>query len=167
MTHQTRPTPLRRLGLAAAAGFAALLTLVLTAGGAPAASPRPLARAASTPLSLRADSARVTQPQGLSPAQIRAAYALPVTGARHQTVAIVSAYDAPDLQSDLAAYDKRFGLPACTYANGCVRKLNEAGNASPLPGSDLTGGNWVTESSLGRRSGPRHLPVLPDPRRRG
>jgi hypothetical protein len=64
-------------------------------------------------------------------------------------VAIVSAYDDRGLQSDLAAYDRRFKLPSCTTKNGCIRKLNESGQAGSLPGTDPTGGQWITESALG------------------
>jgi hypothetical protein len=85
----------------------------------------------------------------LTPADIHAAYALPNTGAAHQTIAVVSAYDDPAAQADLNDYTKRFGIPACTTANRCFRKLNEAGAASPLPGPDPTGGQEVTESSVG------------------
>jgi hypothetical protein len=98
------------------------------------------------PLSLVAHAA--SSPQALTPAIIHAAYSLPTTGARGQVIAIVSAYDAPSIQKDLNAYDKRFGLPACTAANKCLRKLNEQGQPSPLPPAD-TSGTWVTESSLG------------------
>ncbi|MEA2141363.1 MAG: hypothetical protein QOC91_1462 [Solirubrobacteraceae bacterium] len=32
-------------------------------------------------------------------------------------------------------FSAQFGLPACTEANGCFRKVNQAGNPSPLPAS--------------------------------
>ena len=85
----------------------------------------------------------------LTPGQIHAAYSLPRTGAAHQTIAVVSAYDDPDVQADLNAYTRRFGIPACTAANGCFRKLNQSGSASPLPPRDPTGGLFITESSVG------------------
>lgn len=85
----------------------------------------------------------------LTPNQIHAAYALPKTGARHQTIAIVSAYDDPDVQADLNDYTKRFGIPACTTAKRCFRILNQNGTPSPLPQRDPTGGVFITESSVG------------------
>jgi hypothetical protein len=94
-----------------------------------------------------ATAARTTQP--LTPGQIRSAYALPSRGARGQTIAIVTAYDNPYAASDLAAYAKRYGVPACTAASGCFRKLNQTGHSSPLPVLDPTGGNWITEAALG------------------
>ena len=80
---------------------------------------------------------------------IHGVYALPARGARGQTIAVVSAFDDPHLQADLSAYDRRFGLPPCTFQNKCLRKLNESGKPSPLPGTDATGGMWITESALG------------------
>ena len=32
-------------------------------------------------------------------------------------------------------FSAQFGLPACTEANGCFRKVNQTGDASPLPAS--------------------------------
>jgi hypothetical protein len=96
-----------------------------------------------------AGTAAATTSRGLTPQQIQTAYGLPTRGLKSQTVAIVSAFGDPDVNSDLAAYDKRFHLPACTTKNGCVRKLNENGKSSPLPATDSITDQWVTESALG------------------
>jgi hypothetical protein len=88
-------------------------------------------------------------PQPLSPFQIRRAYGLPRYGAHNQTVAIISAFDDPTAQSDLAAYDRYFGLPACSESNGCLKIFNQEGQSSPLPGPDVTEGDWITESAIG------------------
>src|SRR5581483_8703908 len=85
----------------------------------------------------------------LTPGEIHRAYGLPSTGAAHQTIAIVSAYDDPHVQNDLSAYTRRFGIPACTVANGCFRVLNQSGSTGPLPQKDPTGGTFITESSVG------------------
>jgi hypothetical protein len=85
----------------------------------------------------------------LSPADFHSIYALPTTGAAHQTIAIVSAFDDPEVQSDLNAYTKAFKIPACTVSDGCFRELNQSGAAAPLPAPDPTGGTWLTESSVG------------------
>lgn len=61
-----------------------------------------------------------------------------------QTIAIVDSYDDPTVESDLAAYDQQFGLPACTRANGCLTVVNENGGTN-LPGLDT---NWALEISL-------------------
>jgi hypothetical protein len=72
----------------------------------------------------------------LSPSEILSAYGL--TGATPptpQTIALVDAYDDATIEHDLEVFDKQFGLPACTAANGCLRKVNQNGKASPLPAS--------------------------------
>ncbi len=72
----------------------------------------------------------------LSPASILTAYGLNgATPPSTQTIALVDAYDDATIASDLAVFDSRFGLPACTEANGCFRKVNESGNTLPLPAS--------------------------------
>jgi hypothetical protein len=83
----------------------------------------------------------------LTPQSLHAAYALPVEtpASTLQTVAIVDAFDDPTAEADLAVYDEQFGLPPCTAANGCFRKVNEQGHASPLPHKD---GEWAGEISI-------------------
>ncbi|HEU5379677.1 MAG TPA: peptidase S8 [Ktedonobacteraceae bacterium] len=86
-----------------------------------------------------------SSPQGLNPADLRAAYKLPSTTAGSgQTVAIVDAMDDPNAESDLATYRSQFGIPACTTANGCFRKVNQSGGTS-FPASDV---GWAEEISL-------------------
>jgi subtilase family serine protease len=83
---------------------------------------------------------------GLAPADLQSAYALPSgTAGAGQTVAIVDAQDDPNAEADLATYRSNFGLPACTTANGCFRKVNQNGATSPLPTSDA---GWGGEISL-------------------
>jgi subtilase family serine protease len=84
------------------------------------------------------------KPAGYGAADIRSAYALPDTGTG-QTVAVVDAYDNPNAEADLAAYRAQYGLPPCTTANGCFRKVNQAGKAGPLPPPDT---GWGLEISL-------------------
>jgi subtilase family serine protease len=82
----------------------------------------------------------------LNPADLQSAYKLNgATGGSGQTVAIVDAFDDPNAESDLAVYRSQFGLPPCTTANGCFRKVNQAGQASPLPRRNAS---WGTEISL-------------------
>jgi subtilase family serine protease len=61
-----------------------------------------------------------------------------------QTIAIVDAFDDPTAESDLATYDTQFGLPACTTANGCFRKVNQTGGTTYPGESD----GWAFEISL-------------------
>ncbi|MFL6056991.1 MAG: putative Ig domain-containing protein, partial [Actinoallomurus sp.] len=84
-------------------------------------------------------------PSGFGPADLQSAYALPSSSAGSgQTVAIVDAYDDPNAESDLATYRSQYGLPACTSASGCFKKVNENGGTS-LPTADS---GWAEEESL-------------------
>ena len=85
-----------------------------------------------------------TTPSGLTPADLKAAYAIP-TSTSTATIAIVDAQDDPDAEADLGTYRKQFGLSACTTANGCFKKVNEKGQASPLPTAST---DWAGEIML-------------------
>jgi subtilase family serine protease len=86
-------------------------------------------------------------PGYLTPELLHAAYALPdeTAASQAQTIAVVDAFDDPSAEADLGVYDAQFGLPACTSANGCFRKVNEEGLASPLPRKN---GGWASEESI-------------------
>ena len=84
-------------------------------------------------------------PAGYGPADLRSAYNLTSTGSGAMTVAIVDAYDGPTAESDLAQYRSTYGLPPCTTANGCFRKVNQSGQVSPLPKADP---GWASEIAL-------------------
>jgi hypothetical protein len=84
-------------------------------------------------------------PAGFGPSSLDSAYKLSSSGGAGQTVGIVDAMDDPNAESDLATYRTQFGLPACTTANGCFKKVNQTGQASPLPASDT---GWAGEISL-------------------
>jgi hypothetical protein len=89
-------------------------------------------------------------PVGYGPSSLQSAYNLTLAAAasgKGQTVAIVDAYDDPDAESNLAVYRAQYGLPPCTTANGCFDKVNQEGEASPLPAAAGTTG-WATEESL-------------------
>ena len=73
---------------------------------------------------------------GYGPADLADAYKWPFAPSADwvgngQTVAIVDAYDNPNAEADLSAYRAQFGLPACTSANGCFRKVNQRGGSTP------------------------------------
>jgi Putative Ig domain len=81
---------------------------------------------------------------GYGPADLRSAYKLqPATSTA--TVAIIDAYDDPAAEADLTVYRAQYGLPACTTANGCFRKLNQTGSTSPMPAGNT---GWAGEISL-------------------
>lgn len=88
-----------------------------------------------------------SEPAGLSPADIAAAYKLPVRRNPDQTVAVVEAYRTPDLAANLAVYRSHYGLGACKESTGCLRVVNEKGNAEPLPASAVPSG-WDIETML-------------------
>ena len=83
-------------------------------------------------------------PAGYHPADLQGAYALSSTTGSSQTVAIVDAFDDPNAESDLAVYRSQFGLPACTTANGCFKKVNQTGGTS-YPAANV---GWAEEISL-------------------
>lgn len=86
-------------------------------------------------------------PVGLSPAQLRTAYGYNsvqfsggITGdGTGQTIAIIDAYDDPDIASDLQKFDAAYGL-----ANPTFTKVNETGGTT-LPAANAS---WATEISL-------------------
>ncbi len=97
------------------------------------------------------------------PSQIRAAYGInnitfgSIQGnGAGQTIAIVDAYDDPRFvnssasnfsTSDLAEFDKQFGLPNPPS----FTKVNQEGQTSPLPSVDPVGAggdNWEIEEAL-------------------
>jgi N-acetylneuraminic acid mutarotase/uncharacterized protein YegP (UPF0339 family) len=83
-------------------------------------------------------------PAGFGATDLQGAYALPANGGAGQTVAIVDAYDDPNAEADLAIYRQQYGLPPCTTANGCFKKVDQRGGTSYPAGN--TG--WAGEISL-------------------
>jgi hypothetical protein len=82
---------------------------------------------------------------GYGPSDLDSAYNVPTTLGSGKTVAIVDAYDDPNAASDLSTYRSNFGLPACTTANGCFKKVNQNGATSPLPSANA---GWASEIML-------------------
>ena len=106
--------PARRLrGLRLLAAFAAAVTVLglLAAGG-----PAPAALASG--------------PSGLSQANLQTAYGFQsATEGMGETVAVITAYDDPDAESDLDSYRSQYGLALCS-SGGCFRKVNEYGGTT-------------------------------------
>jgi subtilase family serine protease len=82
-------------------------------------------------------------PSGYGPNDLRSAYN--ITGNGTTTIAIVDAYGYPNAESDLATYRAQYGLPACTTANGCFKKVNQNGVQGSYPATDT---GWSQESAL-------------------
>ena len=83
-------------------------------------------------------------PGALTPSQLRDAYKLVGTASGGRTVAVVDAYGYPNLERDLGVYRSRFGLSACTRANGCLRITDQNGGNS-LPRFNA---GWAGETAL-------------------
>jgi subtilase family serine protease len=114
--------PNKKVCAAAPTGYASCASRVVTdANGAPAAT---------------------ATPAGYGPADLRSAYNLATDATR--TVAIVDAYDDPNAEADLATYRSHYGLPPCTTANGCFRKVNQSGGTKP----PRANAGWAEEISL-------------------
>lgn len=132
-------------------GHAACMAVELVPQSAEAkAHTRPLGRPRSIPLA-RATGEVCSPPSaakgcyGLRPQDLHSAYDLPASAPSEQTIALVDAYDDPNIEADLKVYDEEFDLPACTSGNGCFRKVDQNGAASPLPSRE---GEWSVEIAL-------------------
>jgi subtilase family serine protease len=82
-------------------------------------------------------------PYGYTPAQIKAYYGFGTssTAGQGETIAIVDAYNDPNISSDLATFDKQFGLSAPPS----LSVVDENGPSASLP---ATNAGWDTEISL-------------------
>lgn len=105
------------------------------------------ARAGALPYTVN-DGASSSGPSGgLTPQQIATAYSYdPSSGGAGQAVAIVDAFDDPQIEADLATFDAHYGLPACTEADGCFEKVGQTGSKGSLPAPDTSG--WSAEIAL-------------------
>jgi subtilase family serine protease len=141
-----------------ALGALAVIAAVAVPGSGSAASSDPVLRPFCTVGPIRCQSAlRVDLPvvpnataahDGLGPADLRQAYGLAsaaVTRGKGQTVALVDAYDDPTIESDLNTYRAFYGIPPCTTANGCFRKVNQDGEQGSYP---LANPDWEPEIAL-------------------
>ena len=66
---------------------------------------------------------------GIDPEELREAYAIPATGGAGQTIAVIEGFSYKQAEKDLAKYRSRYGIPACTAANGCLTITNAQGKA--------------------------------------
>ncbi len=90
-----------------------------------------------------------TSVSGYTPAQIRTAYGFnnvsfgsTAADGRGQTIAIIDAYNDPNISGDLAAFDNQFGIAA----PASLKIINESGGTS-LPSTDPNQG-WEGETAL-------------------
>ncbi len=87
----------------------------------------------------------VTTTGGMTPTDLRSAYGLNGLSSGGRTVAIVDAYGYPNAASDLAVFRSKYGLPACTVANGCLTIVNQRGSTTGLPRYNS---GWAGEQAL-------------------
>jgi hypothetical protein len=98
-----------------------------------------------TPASHRITASTSGPPAGaLGPAEIQSAYRLPAIGGG-RTVALVDAYGDSAAESNLAAFRSHYGLPPCTTAHACFRKVNQDGRPGSYPANNA---GWGLETSL-------------------
>ncbi|WP_020140248.1 S53 family peptidase [Streptomyces sp. 351MFTsu5.1] len=127
-------------------GYAACNALRVTAGTT-AFMEKQAALKGVTAKTLKPNASSAT-PTGYGPSDLRSAYGLTSASANNgagQTIAIVDAYDDPNAAADLATYRSYYGLPACTVANGCFKKVSQTGSTTSLPTADS---GWAGEISL-------------------
>jgi len=127
-------------------GYAACNALRVTAGTT-AFMEKQAALKGTTPKTLKPNATSAT-PTGYGPSDLQDAYGLTDAAASNgsgQTIAIVDAYDDPNAAADLATYRSYYGLPACTTANGCFKKVSQTGSTTSLPSADS---GWAGEISL-------------------
>ncbi len=84
-------------------------------------------------------------PGGFGPTDLRSAYGITTNGSSSTIVAIVDAFGYNNAEADLGVYRSTYGLPACTTANGCFRKVNQNGRQGSYPAQDS---GWADETAL-------------------
>jgi ricin-type beta-trefoil lectin protein/putative Ig domain-containing protein len=94
--------------------------------------------------------ARAQAVSGYGPADLRSAYNLASASSKRgvgETIAVVDAFNDSKAVSDLATYRAHYGLPPCQPGTGagCVTKLNQQGNPSPLPPGNV---QWAAQESM-------------------
>jgi subtilase family serine protease len=106
-----------------------------------------LKRAGLLPVSASAVPDAIPAGVGYGPTQLQSAYNLTSASAANgagRTIAIVDAFDDPTAASDLATYRSSAGLPPVPG----FQKLNQNGQASPLPPAPPANDDWTLEVSL-------------------
>ena len=100
----------------------------------------PMVIAQPTCLALDVYGVNNSSPSGWTPTDLQAVYRTPSTQGSGQIVAIVDAYDNPNVASDLATYRKQFNLGAANFT-----KYNQNGQTSGFPSGSP---GWGVEIDL-------------------
>jgi subtilase family serine protease len=108
----------------------------------PILADRPPAGEARPPIHVRGNA--TPGPTGLTPTQVRHFYGFDqvLNQGAGQTIAIIDAFDHPNIESDLAVFSAQFGLPTCTTSNGCFTKVYASGS------KPRTDAGWALEIAL-------------------
>ena len=135
--------PQNRTSRSAIAGAVALVAALGGFALAPNSS-RHLVHAQAEPM-IQTEPASPTQPPGFSPSTIQASYGL--SGSSYagagQTIAIVDAFDNPNVAYDLTMFDAYWGLSVCGSA--CFTKVDQNGGTNFPPQAPL---NWSFEIAM-------------------
>ena len=118
------PTHILASGSGAGRGSPSVAVCGIPSAAAPVCSSRVLLDSSG------ANPVATTSPQGYNPPDLQSAYNLPSGAGTGQIVAVVDAYDGPTAESDLAVYRSMFGLPPCTTANGCFKRVDQTGGTN-------------------------------------
>ncbi|MEK7602300.1 MAG: S53 family peptidase [Patescibacteria group bacterium] len=92
-------------------------------------------------------------PSGLGPAAFHAAYTPVTTVSEKRIIAIVDAYDHPNIKADLDTYSTTYGipkLPSCvgpiaSSATPCFQKMSQSGSTTKFP---VANAGWALEIAL-------------------
>jgi hypothetical protein len=87
---------------------------------------------------------RAATPSGFGAGDLRSAYGITTSGSPTYTSAIVDAFGYANAEADLYVYRSQYGLPACTTANGCFKKVNQTGGTN-YPRADV---GWGQETAI-------------------
>src|SRR5690349_21179394 len=93
------------------------------------------------------------QPQGLTPQEIRHAYGFDAVqftargkavaaDGRGETIAVVTAYDAPTIRKDLRTFDQMYGLPDRVSGGGFALSVVKP------QGKTMANSSWAQETSM-------------------
>ncbi|MGE5575320.1 MAG: peptidase S8/S53 subtilisin kexin sedolisin, partial [Ignavibacteria bacterium] len=80
-----------------------------------------------------------SSPQGYSPSQMRTAYGLPSSGGNGTTIAIVNAFDTPNILTYYDTFSNQYGLPDNSSGSFLVHKMAK---------NMQTDGRWTSETCL-------------------
>lgn len=94
-----------------------------------------------------------SMPLGYGPLQFRGAYSVSGTAPTKKIIAIVDAYDNPNIAQDLATYSATFGIPNLPACSGliknsvtpCFQKVNQRGKTNGFPPVNT---GWALEIAL-------------------